>query len=476
MTGTRSKVRSISLALMLVLSVFAGSLAFAGNAAAHDTEMTIFGDNPGNITAGSSYTTNTFWTIDGESLDRVDMSVIAGSGTVELKTVNPDGNQTVQSMTLNGSGSYSMDVSHGSIDTSNEYYLVFSADSDVQLDVESVNAYAYTNGLPTADAGSDLTGAEAGHTTVVLNASGSSDPDGDNLTYEWDFGDGNTASGLEVNHIYDTEGTYNVTLTVTDEHGATATDTMNVTVENGLPSAVISPDNTIDVYAGDSVSFNASGSSDPDGDSLTYSWDFDADGVEDATGVSPSYTFDTAGTYNVTLTVTDADGATDTATTTVSVSDPQTTTDDGTSDDSDNTTTTTDSTTTEEPATYDVTFEVANNGTAVENASVVVTQNGTEVANLTTDANGSAVASLEDGNYSFTVSADGHSDKSGDVVVDGAGKTVSVDFAEDGDGGVVIIDGGSGSSLSGSQMAGIAGIVLALLALLGLLALAGRDH
>jgi hypothetical protein len=58
------------------------------------------------------------------------------------------------------------------------------------------------------------------------------------------------------------------------------------------------------------VQFNGSGSSDPDGDPLTYSWDLNGDGTYgDSTAVNPSFTYSTAGTYTVTLKVTDSHGA-----------------------------------------------------------------------------------------------------------------------------------------------------------------------
>ena len=55
--------------------------------------------------------------------------------------------------------------------------------------------------------------------TVSLQGHQSSDPDGDPLTYAWDFGDDNSSSGLTVSHAYDTEGVYTVRLTVTDPAG-----------------------------------------------------------------------------------------------------------------------------------------------------------------------------------------------------------------------------------------------------------------
>ena len=55
--------------------------------------------------------------------------------------------------------------------------------------------------------------------TVSFQGHQSSDPDGDPLTYAWDFGDDNSSSGLTVSHAYDAEGVYTVRLTVTDPAG-----------------------------------------------------------------------------------------------------------------------------------------------------------------------------------------------------------------------------------------------------------------
>jgi PKD repeat protein/glucose/arabinose dehydrogenase len=68
---------------------------------------------------------------------------------------------------------------------------------------------------------------------------------------------------------------------------------------------------TADPTEGDApltVQFDSSGTTDPDGDVLTWSWDFDNDGTEDSTDPAPSHTYDTAGDYTAVLTVTDATG------------------------------------------------------------------------------------------------------------------------------------------------------------------------
>ncbi len=141
--------------------------------------------------------------------------------------------------------------------------------------------------------------------TASFDASGSSDSDGEIVSYGWDFGDGGTAEGVEAEHTYDEAGTYQVSLTVTDDEGATDITTQEVTVvfENESPMADFIFDST-----GLDASFDATGSSDPDGVIVAYQWDF-GDG-ESGTGDTVEHTYAEAGTYTVSLTVTDDNDAT----------------------------------------------------------------------------------------------------------------------------------------------------------------------
>jgi len=80
--------------------------------------------------------------------------------------------------------------------------------------------------------------------TITFNASGSYDPDGYIISYEWDFGDGNITSTTEekINHSYSEAGSYKVTLTVKDDKGATNSTTKIITVMPAKPRVSISTD------------------------------------------------------------------------------------------------------------------------------------------------------------------------------------------------------------------------------------------
>ncbi len=145
--------------------------------------------------------------------------------------------------------------------------------------------------------------------TVNFSAEGSHDAES-SLNYTWNFGDGHTATGITAAYEYTTAGTYHAALTVTDSAGQTDTEELTIEVtDNQVPVAAAQAD----VTAGEApltVLFDAGTSTDSDGTIVTYSWDFDSDGVEDAEGMTVEHTFTEAGEYHVTLTVTDDSGAT----------------------------------------------------------------------------------------------------------------------------------------------------------------------
>ncbi len=147
-----------------------------------------------------------------------------------------------------------------------------------------------------------------------FDSSASADPDGTIASYAWDFGDGTTGQVANPDHTYAQDGTYTVTLTVTDDGGKTDSVSHDVTPRaNQAPVAAFSA-----AASGLSVSVDGSGSSDPDGSVASYAWDF-GDGAT-GSGKTASHTYAAAGSYDVKLTVTDDGGATDSVTKSVSVS------------------------------------------------------------------------------------------------------------------------------------------------------------
>ncbi|WP_162562420.1 PKD domain-containing protein [Salinigranum rubrum] len=139
--------------------------------------------------------------------------------------------------------------------------------------------------------------------SVAFDASGSTDGVGVD-SYSWGFGDGSTATGATPTHAYETPGTYTVTYTATDAAGNGNTTTATVYVSDTVaPTPDTGGDRTVSV--GESVAFDASGSTDDVG-VAAYRWSF-ADET-DVTAATTTRTFETSGTYSATLTVRDAAG------------------------------------------------------------------------------------------------------------------------------------------------------------------------
>ena len=143
---------------------------------------------------------------------------------------------------------------------------------------------------------------------VQFDGTGSSDSDGTIISYEWDLGDGGTATGEQVTYTYSTEGTFNATLTITDNGGLTDTVSTPVIV-NEPPGGVNIPPNAIisasisSGYMPLTVSFDAGQSNDPDGEIISYTWNF-GDGTN-VSGISVNHKFSQPAVYTVTLKVTD---------------------------------------------------------------------------------------------------------------------------------------------------------------------------
>jgi PKD repeat protein len=126
-------------------------------------------------------------------------------------------------------------------------------------------------------------------------------------SFQWNFGDGGTANGQSVTHTFTSPGSFPVTLTITDALGRTAFITQSLTVGQGqVPTAafVTSPNSPI---VNQTINFNASGSTAAPGHTITtFAWNFGDGTLGDGALVQHSYP--QAGTYTVTLKVTDDAG------------------------------------------------------------------------------------------------------------------------------------------------------------------------
>ena len=138
-----------------------------------------------------------------------------------------------------------------------------------------------------------------------FDSTDSVDPNNDNLTYSWDFGDGQTGNIQQPNHTYAQAGSYEVTLTVSDgQLSASTSQTVTAKLElNQAPTAMFSYS-----QQGQTLTLNASMSQDPDGDELSYFWDINNDQISDYQGELVTVPVADLSSLTVVLTVRDSAG------------------------------------------------------------------------------------------------------------------------------------------------------------------------
>jgi chitodextrinase len=221
-------------------------------------------------------------------------ATLSGSSTVS-PTFVPD---------IEGSYTATLVVNDGTVDSTPD-----SAVITAQLIV--------VNNPPVSNAGPDQT-VDIG-SLVTLDGSGSSDADGDPLTYSWSLdapaGSGATLSGatnVDPEFVPDVEGVYTAVLIVNDGMDDSAPDSVSITAQavagNTPPVADAGPNQS--ALLGDTVLLDGSGSSDVDGDSLTYTWSLSSPAgsaatLSDPTIVNPTFVPDVAGDYVAQLIVND---------------------------------------------------------------------------------------------------------------------------------------------------------------------------
>jgi PKD repeat protein len=257
------------------------------------------------LSAPSAKTITVGWaTADGSALAGADYT--ASSGTL---TFLPGETSKTVSVPLAGDRV---------IEPNETFSVQLTALSNVTLASNSTGTVTITNddNPPVANAGADRTTNEG--TSITLSGAASSDPNYYNLTYDWDFGDGTTGTGVMPVKAYRDNGVYTVTLTVSNGTGVTSTDTLVVTVNNVAPTAVFNANQGALRGQAQNYTFRAT---DPGQDDLsgtfTYAITWEDGTTQTVTGpstVTVVRTYAAAGSYPISFTVTDKDGATSTAT------------------------------------------------------------------------------------------------------------------------------------------------------------------
>jgi hypothetical protein len=279
----------------------------------------------------------------------VDRSILFNLGDLVWSFVNPVAhagpNQTVArgaTVNLNGSGSTNPNgggtltyrwtlqtrpsgsqatianptsiVSSFVVDAAGVYVVQLTVENGLGSDTASITV-STMNSPPVANAGPNQT--VALNTTVTVNGNASSDVDGNPLTYSWSIINHpvdsicqlSASRSVNASFVVDRPGIYIAQLTVNDGTVDSAPATVTITTANTPPVANAGPNQT--VAAGALVQLNGAGSTDVDGNALTYRWSLittpsgSSAAISNTTGVNPTFTADKPGIYVAQLIVND---------------------------------------------------------------------------------------------------------------------------------------------------------------------------
>ena len=184
--------------------------------------------------------------------------------------------------------------------------------------------YVQSNLPPVANTSADKTSGQT-PLTVNFSSAGSSDPEGQPLSYSWIFGDDTTSTDANPSHTYTTAGRYTVRLTVSDGNTSTVSAPLTITVGSPPTARILTPGDGSTFRAGDVISYSGSADDPEDGTlpASAYTWQIDLlhaghvhPGLPASGGTSGTFTVPTSGhdftrrrAYRISLTVTDSTGS-----------------------------------------------------------------------------------------------------------------------------------------------------------------------
>ncbi|MGJ5892350.1 PKD domain-containing protein [Streptomyces sp. V2] len=189
-----------------------------------------------------------------------------------IKRISSDANGTVQSIKdIPWSGTQVMDMAFG---PDGALYVLDYGLSWFGGDEHSA-LYRIENATdghsPVAQAAANRTSGQA-PLKVKFSSAGTSDQDGDALTYRWDFGDGATSTSANPSHTYRRNGTYTATLTAKDPDGRTGSASVQVVVGNTAPTVVIQTPQDGQLFSfGDAIPFTVKVTDPEDGKAIDCS-------------------------------------------------------------------------------------------------------------------------------------------------------------------------------------------------------------
>ena len=193
---------------------------------------------------------------------------------------------------------------------------------DPFLDYSEATFRLYYERIATVDLGLPVAEANGAYNAAIdevinFSSAGSVDSNGHIVSFYWDFGDGNSSTLENPSHAYTSAATFTAMLTITDNDGNQATDSSLVNVLSGNTAPTAQTDGPYAADAGQLINFSSAGSFDQDGSITSYLWSF---GDSNTSALeNPSHSYQSAGDYQVSLTVTDNNQASTTVMTSATI-------------------------------------------------------------------------------------------------------------------------------------------------------------